>query len=123
MKLNEAIESLHPGNFAMVMATGIISIGLNYLHFEALSKVFAFITFSAWIILLVLCGFRLYKFSKAIITDLTSPRMVFSYFTLVAATDIIGMLAYDWGYINFALSCWFIAFFSWCLLLYLAFQY
>lgn len=122
MKLIEAIESLHPGNFALVMATGIISIGLNYLEFEWASVSFAIIAFSAWLILLVLCGFRLYKFSKAIVTDLTSPRMVFSYFTLVAATDIVGMLAHDWGYINFAIFCWFIAFFSWCLLLYLAFS-
>tara|TARA_R110001592_G_scaffold65716_1_gene201711 strand:+ start:22606 stop:23616 length:1011 start_codon:yes stop_codon:yes gene_type:complete len=117
-----SVESLHPGNFAMVMATGIISIGLKHLEFELLSTVFAVVAFSAWIILLLLCGLRLYKYSKAIITDLTSPRMVFSYFTLVAATDIVGMLAHDWGYTNFAISCWFIAFISWCLLLYLAFS-
>ena len=122
MKLIEAIESLHPGNFAMVMATGIISIGLNYLEFELLSKGFAAIALFAWTILLILCGFRVAAFPKAIMTDLTSPRMVFSYFTLVAATDIVGMLAHDNGYIIFSIICWFIAFLSWCLLLYLAFS-
>lgn len=122
MKLNEAIESLHPGNFAMVMATGIISIGLKYLNLPLPSAIFAAIAVVAWVILLFLCGFRLYKFSKAIITDLSSPRMVFAYFTLVAATDIVGILAHDNGYVRFAIACWFIAFVAWCLLLYLAFS-
>ena len=122
MKLNEAIESLHPGNFAMVMATGIISIGLYYFKIQLLSNLFAATAVIAWSVLLVLCSIRLYKFSKAIMTDLTSPRMVFSYFTLVAATDIVGILAHDRGYISFAIVCWFIAFVAWCLLLYLAFS-
>lgn len=122
MKLSDAIESLHPGNFAMVMATGIISIGLSYLGFALLSNFFALVAFSAWVILLFLCGLRLYNFSKAIITDLSSPRMVFAYFTLVAATDIVGVLGHDRGYATFAITCWFIAFIAWCLLLYLAFS-
>lgn len=122
MKLNKSLELLHPGNFALVMATGIISIGLQHLNLELLANIFAVIAASVWVILLLLCGFRLYKFSKAIVSDLSSPRMVFSYFTLVAATDIVGILAHDRGYISFAIACWFIAFIAWCLLLYLAFS-
>jgi tellurite resistance protein TehA-like permease len=122
MKLNAAIKSLHPGNFAMVMATGIISIGFQYLNFELLANTFAATAFIAWVTLLFFCSLRLFMFSKAIITDLSSPRMVFSYFTLVAATDIVGILAHDRGYISFAIICWFIAFIAWCLLLYLAFS-
>lgn len=122
MNINTAIESLHPGNFALVMATGIISIALSALDFPIIADYFAYIAATAWVVLLTLCGLRVIKFHKAIVVDLTSPRMVFSYFTLVAATDIVGMLAYDRGYISFAISCWFIAFLSWCLLLYLAFS-
>lgn len=122
MTIKTALEGLHPGNFALVMATGIISIALGSLGFSYMAGYFAIIAFIAWLILLILCGLRVAIFHKAVLVDLTSPRMVFSYFTLVAATDIVGMLAYDRGYVSFAIACWFIAFFSWCLLLYLAFS-
>ncbi len=122
MNMSKAIESLHPGNFALVMATGIISIALKALQFELLADGFAIIAVSGWLILLLLSGFRLGKYPKAIMHDLTTPKMVFSYFTLVAATDIIGMLALNYGMTTFAVICWFIAFVSWCSLLYLAFS-
>ncbi|PJF38862.1 MAG: C4-dicarboxylate ABC transporter, partial [Phototrophicales bacterium] len=122
MRMLDALESLHPGNFAMVMATGIISIGAGHLGYATLSKMFALIAGIAWSMLLVLSILRVIKFAHAVQIDLTSPRMVFSYFTLVAATDIVGMLLFKYGYEWGALVCWFIAFGSWAILLYLAFS-
>lgn len=122
MKMIKAIESLHPGNFAMVMATGIIAIAMQTLQLSIIADVFAVIAFAAWLLLLVLCSVRLYKYPKAIKDDLLSAKMVFSYFTFVAATDIIGILAHYYGMLTFAIICWFVAFTFWCLLLYLAFS-
>jgi tellurite resistance protein TehA-like permease len=122
MTANSALESLHPGNFALVMATGIISIALKAMNHAFLASFFAYMAVSAWIVLMFLCTLRLIKFHKAVVIDLTSPRMVFSYFTLVAATDIVGMLALHEGYLYVAYACWGIAFVAWCLLLYLAFS-
>lgn len=118
----DEIQSLHPGNFALVMATGIISIALEAHGFSEAAVVLAIFAGFAWLILLLLSTLRLIGFSKAVFIDLTSPRMVFSYFTLVAATNIVGMLLHDYGYTNLAVACWFIAFASWSLLLYLAFS-
>ena len=117
-----ALESLHPGNFAFVMATGIISIALEAQGFGGFSLIFSSITVAAWAILLLLCIIRAIGFYKAVLIDLTSPRMVFSYFTLVAATNIVGMLLHNNGFVTLAVACWFIAFVCWCLLLYLAFS-
>ncbi len=117
-----ALESLHPGNFALVMATGILAVALQSQGFIGASGVFSAIAIAAWLILIVLCTARAIWFSRAVFIDLTSPRMVFSYFTLVAATDIVGMLLHGYGFATLAIACWFLAFFSWCALLYLAFS-
>ncbi len=122
MKATSMIESLHPGNFALVMATGIISIALGAIDQATLSSFFAIFAVISWFTLIALCMLRAALYHKAILIDLTSPRMVFSYFTLVAATDIVGMLAMQNGYLLFAYFCWVAAFISWCLLLYLAFS-
>lgn len=71
---------------------------------------------------MILCTIRLLGFYRVVVIDLTSPGMVFSYFTLVVATDIVGMLALNKGFTGFAIGCWAMAFISWCLLLYLAFS-
>jgi tellurite resistance protein TehA-like permease len=122
MKITASIESLHPGNFAFVMATGIISVGLHYLELQKISDLFSLVAIVSWLVLIALCLWRVIRFPRAVMIDLTSPRMVFSYFTLVASTDIVGLLMFDHGYHNLAIACWFLAFISWCLLLYLAFS-
>lgn len=116
-----SVESLHPGNFALVMATGIISLGLQAQHYESLGNIFACIAIFGWVVLLILCLARVARYTRAVYIDLTSPRMVFSYFTLVAATDIVGLLLQP-SYPMIAAACWVIAFVAWCLLLYLAFS-
>ncbi len=117
-----AIRSLHPGNFAFVMATGIISVALKDHGFGETSFLFSTLAVAAWLILVFLCAIRAVGFPRAVYIDLTSPKMVFSYFTVVAATNIVGILLHDYGLISLAVACWAIAFFCWSLLLYLAFS-
>ena len=116
------LEALHPGNFAMVMATGIISIGFTTLGFEPLADALYLVALGAWGVLLALSTARAILHPKAIRADLLNPRMVFSYFTLVAATDIVGMLLHARGHTQLGLACWVIAFVAWSSLLYLAFS-
>ena len=108
------LARLHPGNFAMVMASGIIAVGLADLGFNALAEGFAVFAVLAWCVLLVLSGLRLIRHAGQVKQDLLNPRMVFAFFTLVAATDIIGMLAVQRGMPDWALVCWAIAFIAWC---------
>lgn len=122
MLAKKTLQSLHPGNFAMVMATGIISIGLKNLHYAQMAELFKGIALLGWVVLMTLSLIRVIRYHRSVFIDLTAPRMVFSYFTLVAATDVVGMLLHASGYPDLALACWFIAFFAWCLLLYMAFS-
>lgn len=117
-----SLEVLHPGNFAMVMASGIISTGFGTLEFGALADALYVFALCAWAALIALSAARAVLFARAVSADLRNPRMVFSYFTLVAATDIVGLLLHDRGHSGLALACWILAFAAWCTLLYLAFS-
>ena len=116
------LETLHPGNFAMVMASGIISIGFSTLQLDGLADVLYALALFAWAVLLALSVARVIRHLAAVRSDLLNPRMVFSYFTLVAATDILGMLLHARGHTTAAIACWGFAFVSWCTLLYLSFS-
>ncbi len=119
---NKTLESLHPGNFAMVMATGIIGIALENLQFDNLAVLFKGLAVFSWLLLLVLSSIRISLYYRSVFIDLAAPRMVFSYFTLVAATNIIGLILHGYGFINLALACWVFSFVVWSLLLYTAFS-
>lgn len=106
----------------MVMASGIVSIGLGIFHFDLLADALYVFALCAWALLLALSGGRLLLYGRAVRIDLTNPRVVFSYFTLVAATNVVGLLIHSRGYVQLALACWIFAFTVWCLLLYLAFS-
>lgn len=117
-----SIQSLHPGNFALVMATGILSLGFKTLGVAPLSAALEGVALLAWLALVGLSVARVFWYWSAVRIDLLNPRMVFSYFTFVAATSIVGLLLSERGHIAGAVACWFLAFVAWCLLLYLAFS-
>ena len=116
------LQVLHPNNFALVMATGIIAIGFRTLGFDALADALAVFAVGAWLVLLLLSLIRVLRHAAAVRADLLNPRLVFSFFTLVAATDIVGLLALEHGQPAVAMGCWVLAFLAWCALLYLAFS-
>jgi tellurite resistance protein TehA-like permease len=117
-----SVRVLHPGTFALVMSSGILSIGFDTLHFPALAAALAAFAVLAWLTLLALSLWRLLRHPQAVLADLRNPRMVFSFFTLVAATSIVGLLLHQRGQAPLAIVCWGLAFTAWCLLLYLAFS-
>lgn len=117
-----SLKKLHPGNFAVVMASGIISAGFAALEYRRLAELFYLFTLASWGVLLALSAIRLLRHARTVRADLLNPRLVFSYFTLVAATGIVGLLLHAHGFAQWALACWALAFVAWCALLYLAFS-
>ncbi len=67
---------------------------------------------AAWVVLLAASLLRLLRHPRAVRDDLLNPRMVFSFFTLVAATSIVGLLLHMHGQVVLAMACWVIAFTS-----------
>lgn len=106
----------------MVMATGILSVGFSNLQWAWMAEALYWISLFLWLVLLMLSIARACLHFTSVKVDLLNPRMVFSYFTLVAATNIIGFLMSLRGFTQWAIACWVFAFLAWCALLYLSFS-
>ncbi|MBP2450622.1 tellurite resistance/C4-dicarboxylate transporter family protein [Mycolicibacterium lutetiense] len=87
---SEAVRTLHPGYFALVMATGIVSIAAQYHRTYALSVVLMWLAGISYVVLVVLVAVRIIVFRREFIEDLTDPRRGFAMFTFVAATGVLG---------------------------------
>ena len=119
--LDCSIRDLYPGYPAFVMATGIISNGLYFLEMFRLSQAFFVINLVAFPILMAAIVIRLVRHTAALWADLLNPRLVFSFFTIVAATDVLGMQCDLRGYSDAAVMLWGFALATWLVLLYLSF--
>ncbi|HEU0192536.1 MAG TPA: tellurite resistance/C4-dicarboxylate transporter family protein [Mycobacterium sp.] len=87
--IREAVRTLNPGYFALVMATGIVSIGMNY-HSKSLSVLLLWVTAGCYLVLLAVSAVRLIIFPHEFRADLYDSGRAFGLFTFVAATDVLG---------------------------------
>jgi tellurite resistance protein TehA-like permease len=85
-----ALRGLAPSYFALVMGSGIISVGLLLRGQRILSEVLLVIVACAYVVLLMLTGWRVLAHRDAVASDFTDPRRGFGFFTLVAATNALG---------------------------------
>ncbi|WP_245723500.1 tellurite resistance/C4-dicarboxylate transporter family protein [Paramicrobacterium humi] len=89
-RIARAVHTLPPGYFALVMATGIISLGLKLEHFDAASLVLFIIAGLGYAVLVVMTVWRLLRYPRAVVDDFAGPRNGFSFFTFVAGTNVLG---------------------------------
>ncbi len=115
------LKDLYPGYFAMTMATGIISIALDFQGYSIISEVLLILAILTWFVLTFLYTWRLFRFPKAVIENLTNPKTTFIFFTFVAATNICGILVFHKGFIQLAIACWVVSFLYWSALMYFGF--
>ncbi|MGH6955341.1 MAG: tellurite resistance/C4-dicarboxylate transporter family protein [Caulobacteraceae bacterium] len=112
---------LFPGYFAFVMATGVISDNLRLQGQVGLSDALYAFSAAGYAWLGLLTGLRSLRFRRAIWDDLTNPRLVFSFFTFVAATDILGLELLARGHVRLAIGMWVLALVVWTGLIYFSF--
>src|SRR5262249_62264352 len=86
-----------------------------------LSDVLLVVTLTAYPILCLLMIWRIGRFKLALGADLIDPRRVFSFFTIVAGTDVLGIGLDLRGYSVVANSMWLFALVVWLALNYLSF--
>jgi len=119
--LEDQVAKLYPGCFALVMATGIISNALFLEGWRGWSDALFAINLAAYPSLLVLTTLRIIRFRRALWADLINPRLVFSFLTMVAGTDVFGVGVHLRGFITVALLLWIFALLIWLLLIYFSF--
>jgi tellurite resistance protein TehA-like permease len=119
--LGREIETLYPGCFALVMATGIISNAFFFEGRRAVSDVLFAVNVIAYPWLLAITLTRAMVYARALWADLINPRLVFAFFTVVAATDVFGVGIHLRGHAALALGMWLFALILWFVLIYLSF--
>jgi tellurite resistance protein TehA-like permease len=90
-RVRDAVEGLTPGYFALVMASGIISVGMQLQGFDVISAVLLVICAASFVVLLVLNLWRLSAYRGAMVEDFTDPARAFGFFTFVAGTNVLGV--------------------------------
>lgn len=120
--LDRGVAGLYPGYFALVMATGIISNALFFMGWIALSSGLFVINVLAYPALLVMTLARALAHRDALWRDLTDPKLVFSFFTIVAASDVFGVQCDLRGMATAAVALWLFALLVWFVLLYFSFS-
>ena len=88
--LSRAAADLFPGYFALVMATGIISIACFLLGMKTISLVLLVVDVIAYIVLCLLLLIRLLFFFSRIKTDIKDHVKGPGFFTVVAGTCVLG---------------------------------
>ncbi|GIK76516.1 MAG: tellurite resistance/C4-dicarboxylate transporter family protein [Thermoleophilia bacterium] len=89
-RVDRAAAGLSPSYFALVMATGIVSVGAHLLNVDPVAiGLFAF-NAVAYVVLWMLTIVRIARHRDALIRDLTDHRVAFGFFTTVAGTCVLG---------------------------------
>lgn len=97
--VRDGVRTLHPGYFALVMATGIVSIAMHGLRAYVISVVLLWLACVAYAVLIALSAVRVFAFRSDVADDLADPGRAFGLFTFVAATSVVGTrLAVDGHY-------------------------
>jgi len=89
-RASNAVRDLNPGYFALVMATGIVSIGVRNHGLSTLSAALLWLAAAEYAILIGLTGWRTAAYPAAIRRDFLDPARGFGFFTFVAGTDVLG---------------------------------
>jgi tellurite resistance protein TehA-like permease len=90
-RTQEAVRGLTPGYFALVMASGIISVGLELEGLCGLSLALLAVCAAAFVVLVALTAWRFVAFRDAVAEDFMDPRRAFGFFTFVAGTNVLGV--------------------------------
>lgn len=89
-RLHGGIANLFPGYFALVMATGIVSIAAHLLQFPLIPQFLLVINLLAYVVLWILTLARLIMFFPRVVADLSSHARGPGFFTLIAGTCVLG---------------------------------
>jgi tellurite resistance protein TehA-like permease len=85
-----SVRKLPPNIFAMVMATGIVSLALNGAGFPTVAYALFLLNVALYAVLLILVVSRLVLCHAELLTDLRSHARAPGFFTLVAAPCVLG---------------------------------
>ncbi|HEY2961951.1 MAG TPA: tellurite resistance/C4-dicarboxylate transporter family protein [Pyrinomonadaceae bacterium] len=114
-----AAANLFPGYFALVMATGIISIACHLLEMRTLALALLLINVVAYLLLWLLLLLRLFFFFPRVKADINDHVRGPGFFTVVAGTSVLGSeLLIVVSRYQAAAALWFLGLVLWAVIMY-----
>ena len=118
----DRLASMPPASFAMVMATGIVSIACHLLGLPLVAVVLLLINIVLYVALWTLTVARGLRYRARLLADLTHHARAVGFFTIVAATSVLGsqvlLVAGAW---SVAAACWAAGIALWAIVTYSVF--
>jgi tellurite resistance protein TehA-like permease len=115
----QAVADLFPGYFALVMATGIISIACYFLEMKTLAVVLLVVNIVAYTVLWLLLLLRLLLFFPRVKDDINNHVRGPGFFTVVAGTSVLGSeLLIVAGQSQIASLLWLLGLILWVVIMY-----
>jgi tellurite resistance protein TehA-like permease len=87
--IRRALATLDPGYFALVMASGIVSVGTDLTGYPLLSEIVLWFTMVAFVALVLAYVARIACFGVYVRQSLRDPTTAMAYFTVVAGTNVL----------------------------------
>jgi tellurite resistance protein TehA-like permease len=118
-KISNAAANLFPGYFALVMATGIISIAAHLLNMTPIAWALLVVNLIAYSVLALLLLIRLVAFFKRVRVDIADHARGPGFFTVVAGTCVLGsQLLIVAGWTRAAIALWLVGLLLWAVIMY-----
>lgn len=113
------LATMHPASFAMVMATGIVSVACLLLGPDWLAAVLVWVNVASYVVLWGLTVARAVRFRFQFAGDIAHHGRAVGFFTIVAATNVLGsqMLLVEDSW-RVALALWALGIVLWALVTY-----
>src|SRR5512138_2500168 len=88
--VQNGVRDLFPAYFALVMATGIVSIACHLLKMDFLAFPLFYLNEFFYIVLWSLTLARLFRHPARLLDDLSNQRLGTGFLTIVAGTNVLG---------------------------------
>jgi tellurite resistance protein TehA-like permease len=113
------VEDFFPGYFALVMATGIVSLAMHFEGFPGLPELLLWLNVIFYVVLWGITVLRIALFRSVLIADLTHHARGVTFLTMVAGTAVLGVqFAILTPFIIVAAGLWVFAVLLWLILIY-----
>ena len=120
--IRDEVAAMHPASFALVMATGIVSIACHLLGHPVIAAALFVANVVFFVLLWVLTVVRIAMFPRRVLADIAHHGRSVGFFTTVAATCVLGTQALlIRGQWSIAAGLWAIGIALWALLTYTIF--
>jgi tellurite resistance protein TehA-like permease len=122
MQIQNSIRTFYPGYFALVMATGIVSLAGHFLGIPVIPKLFFDLNLFFYAVLWIINIIRVVAFQNEVTRDLTDHARGPGFFTIVAGTCIVGSeFAILFQNLDTARTLWYLGILIWTIVIYIFF--